>query len=170
VVEGDYLQSPLLVAWVTIRQQPQGAAYSRPQRCYPMEIQHALAQEWTTLQNNHEAQERNALWLKLVGVLLVATSWMTGLEPLLAAALVLVLWLQEAVLKTWQHRLAERLLVIEGLFTPDPQAANAAFQLHTQWQAQRPGLGGLFAEYGRSALRPTVAYPYALLCLLLLLV
>ncbi|WP_180126066.1 hypothetical protein [Rhodoferax sp. BLA1] len=135
-----------------------------------MEMQHALAQEWATLQNHHEAQERNALGLKLLAVLLVAGSWMTGLEPMLAAALVLVLWLQEAILKTWQHRLAERLLVIEGLFTRGPQGAEAPFQLHTQWLAQRPGLSGLLAEYGRSALRPTVAFPYAVLCLLVLLV
>ena len=135
-----------------------------------MEIQHALAQEWTALQNNHEAQERNALWLKLVAILLVAGSWMTGLEPLLGALLVLVLWLQEAILKTWQHRLAERLRVIEAVFTHGPQGVDAPFQLHSQWLAQRPGLSGLLAEYGRSALRPTVAFPYALLCLLALLV
>jgi len=135
-----------------------------------MEIQHALAQEWTTLQNNHEAQERNALWLKLVAVLVVAGTWMMDLVPLLGAALVLVLWLQEAILKTWQHRLAERLLVIEAMFTQGPQCTDAPFQLHSQWQAQRPGLSGLLAEYGRSALRPTVAYPYAVLCLLALLV
>lgn len=135
-----------------------------------MEMQPALAQEWATLQNHHEAQERNALIIKLLAVLLVAVSWVTGLEPWLAAALVLVLWLQEAILKTWQHRLAERLLVVEGLFTQGPQDAHAVFQLHSQWQAQRPGLGGLLAEYGRSALRPTVAYPYAVLCLLELLV
>lgn len=135
-----------------------------------MEIQQALSQEWATLQNNHEAQERNALWLKLAAILLVAASWMTGLEPLLGALLVLVLWLQEAILKTWQHRLAERLLVIEAMFTHGPQGADAPFQLHSQWLAQRPGLSDLLAEYGRSALRPTVAYPYALLCLLALLV
>ena len=135
-----------------------------------MEIQHALAQEWATLQNNHEAQERNALWLKLAAVLLVAGSWAMDWPPLLGGALVLVLWLQEAILKTWQHRLAERLLVIEAAFTRDPQGAAAPFQLHSQWLAQRPGLAGLLAEYGRSALRPTVAYPYAVLCLLAVLV
>jgi hypothetical protein len=131
-----------------------------------MEIQHALAQEWATLQSNHEAQERNALWLKLAAVLLVAGSWAMDLPPLLGGALVLVLWLQEAILKTWQHRLAERLLVIEAALMRGPQAAEAPFQLHSQWLAQRPGLSGLLAEYGRSALRPTVAYPYAVLCVL----
>jgi hypothetical protein len=135
-----------------------------------MEIQHALAQEWATLQNNHEAQERNALWLKSVAVLVVCGTWMMDLVPLLGAALVLVLWLQEAILKTWQHRLAERLLVIEAMFTQGPQGLDAPFQLHSQWQAKRPGLSGLLAEYGRSALRPTVAYPYAVLFLLALLV
>jgi len=135
-----------------------------------MEIQQALAQEWATLQNNHESQERNALGLKLLAVLLVAGSWMTGLEPLLAAALVLVLWLQEAILKTWQGRLAERLLKIELVLQRGPQGAEAPFQLHSQWLAQRPGLTGLLVEYGRSALRPTVAYPYVVLLVLVALI
>lgn len=129
-----------------------------------------MAQEWATLQNNHEAQERNALAIKLLAVLLVATSWVTGLELLLAASLVAVLWLQEAILKTWQGRLAERLLLIEAALERGPQDAQAPFQLHQQWLAQRPHLTGLLAEYGRSALRPTVAYPYVVLLALLALI
>jgi hypothetical protein len=134
-----------------------------------MDIHQALAQEWATLQNNHEAQERNALLIKLLAVLLLTGTWLLALEPLLAAALLLVLWLQEAILKTWQARLAERLLVVEAMALRGPQGVDAPLQLHTWWLAQRPALPGLLAEYGRSALRPTVAFPYAILLVFLAL-
>ena len=123
-----------------------------------------LAQEWTTLQNNHEAYERSALLIKLAAVALVAIA---ALDPLVVAVLVLVLWLQEAVLKTWQGRLAERLITLEVALKGENQKnSEPAFQLHSQWRARRPGLAGLLTQYGRSALRPTVAFPYALLLLL----
>lgn len=126
-----------------------------------------LAQEWTTLQNNHEAYERSALLIKLVATLLTAAAWVGGLDTLALGALLLILWAQEAVLKTWQNRLASRLLDIEAMFRPDASSGEA-FQLHSQWLAQRPGLIGLLADYARSALRPTVAFPYAALLLVVL--
>ena len=42
------------------------------------------------------------------------------------------------------------------------------FQLHTQWLAARPGAAGLLRDYISNALRPTVAYPYVVLILGLL--
>lgn len=36
-------------------------------------------------------------------------------------------------------------------------------QLHSDWQASRPGGAALLLEYLKSALRPTVALPYPLL-------
>ncbi len=131
-----------------------------------MDINEQLAQEWTTLQNNHEAHERSALLIKLVAVVLSALAWVLGLDPVVLCALLLILWFQEAVLKTWQNRLAARLIGIEALFKRSPQGGGVPFQLHTQWLAQRPGLVGLLAEYARSAGRPTVAFPYVVLVVL----
>ncbi len=122
-----------------------------------------LAQEWTTLQNNHEWHERSALLIKLVAVVLCAVAWVAESRPALAGALVLLLWFQEAILKTWQARLADRLMLIEAAFQHTAPDSDAPFQLHLQWQAQRPGLAGLLADYGRNALRPTVAFPYVVL-------
>lgn len=133
-----------------------------------MDIKAQLAQEWTTLQNNHEAYERSALLIKLVATLLTAAAWVYGLDPLALGALVLILWVQEAVLKTWQARLVTRLVDIETMFRRGSQSGDEPFQLHSQWLAQRPGLMGLLADYARSALRPTVALPYAVLLLLVL--
>jgi len=127
-----------------------------------------LAQEWTTLQNNHEWHERSALLIKLAAVALCAGTWVAELRPWLPGALTVLLWLQEAILKTWQTRLADRLMAIEATFQRTASGGDAPFQLHSQWQARRPGLAGLLAGYGRSALRPTVAFPYALLLVLIL--
>lgn len=123
----------------------------------------ALAQEWTTLQNQHEAYERSALLIKLLAVVLVAAGFWFPSPPLVAALLILVLWAQEAILKTWQARLAERLVVIEAALGGQTSVETLPFQLHTQWQAQRPSSVGLLLEYAKSALRPTVAFPYAVL-------
>lgn len=128
-----------------------------------MDINEQLAREWTTLQNNHESHERSALLIKLVAVVLSAVAWVLGLDAVVLCALVLVLWCQEAVLKTWQNRLAARLTGIELAFKRGSQSTAEPFQLHSQWLAQRPGLVGLLVDYARSAVRPTVAFPYAVL-------
>jgi hypothetical protein len=131
-----------------------------------MAINEQLAQEWTSLQNNHEAHERSALAVKLAAVLLSGGAWLLGLDPVVLCALLLILWFQEAILKTWQARLAARLIGIEAVFKRGPQSGDEPFQLHSQWLAQRPGLAGLLLEYARSASRPTVAFPYAVLLIL----
>jgi hypothetical protein len=128
-----------------------------------------LAQEWTTLQNNHESYERSALLIKLVAVVLSAIAWVAGLVPEVLVALVLILWFQEAVLKTWQNRLADRLMALESMLRGEAEGVAQPFQLHSRWLAQRPGLKGLLQDYGRSAVRPTVAFPYVALLLLTLI-
>jgi hypothetical protein len=124
----------------------------------------ALHQEWLALQGQHERYEGLALVVKLaafaVCILVADTS--------LCLALLALLWLQEAVLKTFQGRLGERLLVVEvGLKSGD---GVAAMQLHSDWIASRPRGAGLLTQYLKSALRPTVALPYPLLMLLAVLV
>lgn len=120
----------------------------------------ALNQEWLALQGQHERYEGLALLVKLAAF---AASVLVP-DATLAVALLALLWLQEAVLKTFQARLADRLLVIEaGLKTG---AGVPAMQLHSDWQALRPRGVALLLQYARSALRPTVALPYPLLMLL----
>lgn len=117
----------------------------------------ALHHEWLALQAQHERYEALALGVKLAAfaaTVLVA-------DNTLAFALLALLWLQEAVLKTFQSRLGERLLAVErGL---KYGAEVAAMQLHSDWLASRPRGAGLAADYLKSALRPTVALPYPLL-------
>jgi hypothetical protein len=133
-----------------------------------MDTRTALSQEWTTLQNNHERYESGALWIKLVAVLLFFTGAAIALEPWLLCLLLLVLWLQEGIFKTWQSRLGSRLLEVERLLAEGATAPEMAFQLHTGWAAGRKGSTALLAEYLASACRPTVAFPHLVLVLLAL--
>jgi tripartite-type tricarboxylate transporter receptor subunit TctC len=60
-------------------------------------------------------------------------------------------------------------LAIVGLIAQGSPPAGAAFQLHSGWVARRAGSKGLLAEYAASAARPTVAFPYAVLLIVLVL-
>lgn len=123
----------------------------------------ALHHEWLALQGQHERYEALALGVKLVAFAACALV----AQPALAVPLLALLWLQEAVLKTFQSRLSERLLAVEqGLKVGDA----VAMQLHSDWLASRPRGAGLVAAYLKSALRPTVALPYPLLMLLVVAV
>ncbi len=124
----------------------------------------ALHQEWLALQTQHERYEALALGVKLVAF--AATVLVP--DNTLAVALLALLWLQEAVLKTFQGRLGDRLLVVEAGLKAGGDAV--AMQLHSEWLASRPRGIGLVTQYLKSALRPTVALPYPLLMLLVVVV
>jgi hypothetical protein len=122
----------------------------------------ALHHEWLALQAQHERYEGLALAVKLTAFAAVVVVSDNGL----ALALLALLWLQEAVLKTFQGRLGERLLAIEPAIAAGAEAP--AMQLHAAWQAGRPRGAALLMQYLKSALRPTVALPYPLLMALAL--
>lgn len=128
----------------------------------------ALSDEWAILQGNHEQHERNSLLVKLAAVALLAVGPALGLDVLATVALLLVLWLQEAILRTFQERLGERILRVERMLREDAACSGVACQLHTEWLASRPGTTGLLAQYAKNMLRPTVAFPYVVLVLLCL--
>ena len=117
----------------------------------------ALQQEWLALQGQHERYEGLALAVKLAAFAAVVLLP----DKALAVALLVLLWLQEAVLKTFQGRLGERLLAVEAALKSGRDVV--AMQLHSDWQATRPRGPALIAQYLKSALRPTVALPYPLL-------
>ena len=129
-----------------------------------------LGQEWVTLQNNVEQYERSALIIKLAAIGLTAAGLLMGLNTMILCALLLVLWLQEGIWRTFQARLGQRILHLEARLRPSPSGQipaplPAPFQLHSEWLASRSAGPGLMHEYLSQALRPTVAYPYAVLIL-----
>lgn len=121
----------------------------------------ALQQEWQTLHNNCQQSESLGLVIKLVTLLVCVAGLVFALHPLLITLLILILWLQEAIWKTFQGRIEQRLLAIEAAYSDD--AENQLLNLYSHWRDSRPGSAALLKEYLRNALRPTVAYPYVLL-------
>ncbi len=126
----------------------------------------ALGQEWLTLQNNYEQYEKTGLLVKLGSMALFVLALGLGVNTVLTALLIVLLWLQEAIFRTFQARLGERILRIESLIKRGLQTEGMAFQLHSEWQASRKDTAGLLMEYFNSALRPTVAFPYPVLLLI----
>ena len=122
----------------------------------------ALEREWVVLQGNIEQHERNALAVKLLAVFLFTAAVLFSLAESLTAWLIAILWVQEAMLRTFQARLVARILRIEDVLRG---SAGQAMQLHTAWAAARGGLVGMLVEYAKNAIRPTVAFPYAALLL-----
>lgn len=124
----------------------------------------ALASEWNSLQQHYYRYEQQAVLIKLVavGLAMLGLHWQYAW---LVVAVTLLLWLQEAMLRTWQARLAERSLKLEAALR-SPDSDIPACQLHSDWHATRPGSIGLLRSYLLSALRPTVVLPYAVLLLI----
>ena len=75
----------------------------------------ALSHEWTTLQNNYEQAERNALLVKLVAVVLCAGGYALGVPYELIGGTAALLWVQESLCRTFQARLGERIVRVEAL-------------------------------------------------------
>ena len=125
-----------------------------------------LHHEWTALQQDHERHERCAIGIKLAAVVLAVICTLYAFPIELAAPLAGVVWVTEAMLRTVQARLGARLLKIEAMIA-DGDSPHAAFRLHLEWQASRPGAAGLLAEYAQAALKPTVAFPHAVLLMML---
>lgn len=126
-------------------------------------------QEWMSLQDQYEHYERSSLLIKLCCVVLFALGLMFPMNVLLAAAFVLIFWLQEGIFRTFQARLGERLLQVEACLR-DAAKIGFAYQLHTEWLKNRPSVFCLILEYARHAARPTVAFPYVALLVLDVLV
>ncbi len=122
-----------------------------------------LGQEWRTLQNNYEQYEKSALLIKLTAIVLCVAGLSLARYELLTSAVILILWVQEAIFRTYQSRLGVRILRVESLINQSAQIEGVAFQLHSDWLRTRPGAVGLLVEYAASALKPTVAFPYAVL-------
>lgn len=118
----------------------------------------ALQHEWVTLQNQFDSYEKYALIIKLVAIILLSIGFALAQATLVSVLVVLVVWLQEGIWKTFQGRIYQRLLVVEKALSEGQ--GYKAMQFNSSWQDNRAGYTSLVAEYCRAALKPTVAYPY----------
>jgi len=123
--------------------------------------------EWAILHGDIEKYERFSLIIKLFSVLIFALSVAFSINTLIAVSTMLILWLQDGIWKTFQNRLEARILIIEKGIENHANENNLAFQLYSEWQQKRSGILNLIKEYLFSSLKPTVAYPYIVLVILL---
>lgn len=121
----------------------------------------ALEQEWITLQKGYQQSEIMALIIKLLSVVVCLVGVLINEAVLIALLLILVLWAQEAIWKTFQARTEQRLLAIEEARANN--LAHSAYRLYTDWSMSRPGTTELMREYIRNSTRPTIAFPYVIL-------
>lgn len=122
--------------------------------------------EWQVLQNQYDSYEKCSLAIKLLAAIFLLCGLIYQLPSIYTAILIAVLWLQDAIWKTFQARIEQRLYVVETQLAAIKQGAELteiAFQFNRKFLAQRPSSVGLVKEYLLQAIRPTVAYPYVLL-------
>jgi len=125
-----------------------------------------LASEWSLLQNQFDSYEKYSLLIKLSSIAALAAAYFTNHLSVFVLLLLLILWLQDAIWKTFQARIDVRLLQLEGYLLNEHSLENRdgiAFQFNSLYAQNRPGNVGLLKEYLRQSLRPTVAFPHIVL-------
>lgn len=135
-----------------------------------MQITH-LAAEWSLLQNQSDSYEKHSLLIKLLGITLLAIAMFIDTVSALMLIVLAVVWLQDAIWKTFQARIEERLVTLETALAScenTGQAHDKAYQFNTRFLQTRPGGTALVGEYLKQAVRPTVAFPHVLLIATLL--
>lgn len=124
-----------------------------------------MENEWSLLQNQFDSYEKYSLLIKLANVAILCAVYIANRPSAFVAFLLLALWLQDAVWKTFQSRIEVRLLQLEAFIRDGGDAKPCQF--NSEFLRSRPGNSALIGEYFRQALRPTVAFPHALLVLML---
>lgn len=133
-----------------------------------MNQQH-LYSEWALLQNQFDSYEKYSLIIKLINVTILAIAYFANSISLFILCLLLILWLQDAIWKTFQSRIETRLLTLETAIKnnhSDKESSTIAYQFNSEFEKNRKSIIGLIAEYCRQAIRPTIAFPHFLLVVL----
>ncbi len=129
-----------------------------------------LEKEWALLQNQFDSYEKLSLLIKLANIGLLAAAYFLNNMSVFVLFLLLIVWIQDAIWKTFQARIEARLLALENYLLVNPAQESCdenAYQFNRQYQENRPGNLGLILEYLQQAARPTVAFPHLLLLLML---
>lgn len=142
-----------------------------------MENNSDLKTEWCLLQNQYDSYEKCSLTIKLICLCVISLLLSQTSSLLLLVGITAIFWLQDAIWKTFQSRIDERLLFIETAIhtkngdNTDIQGTEriTAFQFNKNFADTRPSFIGLLINYIKQAIRPTIAYPYVAIILLVLL-
>ena len=100
----------------------------------------------------------------MLAVLVLVAGLIAKLNVIDIVLLLLVLWLQEGIWKTFQSRTESHLLALEKASSDNDEKFGLSF--YSEWNESRPGIKKLIFQYISNSLRPTVAYPYVVLLLI----
>lgn len=126
-----------------------------------------LENEWSILQNQFDDYEKYSLIIKLVNIGLLSAAYFSNNISFFVVFLLLILWIQDAIWKTFQSRIETRLLQIENFIRNGTN--EEAHQFNSQYQKNSLRGIALISEYCRQAIRPTIAFPHLLLLLMAML-
>lgn len=122
--------------------------------------------EWQVLQNQYDSYEKYSLIIKLVAIVVFTAAMLMTLHSLYTLGIIALLWLQDAIWKTFQARIETRLYQVEAAIAAEQQGMEVntmACQFNQEFLTTRKTGLALIAEYLKQALRPTIAFPYVLL-------
>jgi len=122
--------------------------------------------EWYLLQNQFDSYEKHSLYIKLLSIIVLLSAEISNVMSILVVLVLIVLWLQDAIWKTFQSRIELRLLQIEKYISEESE--ESAFQFNSEYHSVRLSGLSLINEYVRQSIRPTVAFPHIVLILILL--
>ncbi|MER2490455.1 hypothetical protein [Catenovulum sediminis] len=125
--------------------------------------QNRLNDEWVVLQKAYDKYEALSLGIKIFSIALAAYQFSANATLTLSIVLLAVCWLQDAIWKTFQARIDARLIWLEVAIKGGEVAGG--FEFNLQWSKNRPSTVGLIKQYIKSALKPTVMFPYIVLIL-----
>lgn len=125
-----------------------------------------LSKEWQTIQNQYDSYEKCSLLIKLFNIALFSAALLMGGMNVVILFVLLVVWLQDAIWKTFQSRIESRLLQLETALADDTATTAMPFQYNRDYAQTRPSTLCLIKAYMHQAVRPTIAFPHVVLILI----
>ena len=121
--------------------------------------------EWCLLQNQFDSYEKYSLHIKLLSVIVLLAAEISGVISIFIVLVLVVLWFQDAIWKTFQSRIEARLLQIETYILE--KSVGSEFQFNSEYYKARLRGVSLIKEYFTQSIRPTVAFPHIVLILII---
>lgn len=119
-----------------------------------------MVNQWQLLHRDYEKYEHFSLLNKICAFIISLVCFAFSFSIIVSILLLALIWLQEAILKTYQGRTAAMLVTIESRLSKDETDQNKFMPIYQQWQSERGSISGLLTEYAHNAFKPTVMTPY----------
>jgi len=121
--------------------------------------------EWCLLQDQFDSYEKHSLYIKLMSIFVILVAESLNVINVFIILILIILWFQDAIWKTFQSRIEPRLLQLERYIREGGD--HDEFQFNSEYLKVRLTGLSLIYEYVRQSIRPTVAFPHVVLILVL---